>query len=358
MNKLFVFQKDTDKEYLAELAEGFKRCEATSSMIDFKDLSVDYLTSSASEVVISNGLPKEWYFVLKGLNVVTITLDQIEKYVSLSDIVIDCKSQDDNRYFTGTEYSICKNGDLEFEEITNLIMKFEWDSKFWGFPVAYLSSRYLTDNIVHRIDKVIKRDNIRLVEYQCNCHDNRSVKAAEENGFHFTDIRVSFEKDLKAKHECKMPAGITFARAKENDIKTLRDISSYLYKDSRYFFDENFDREKANEFYKEWVEKAVLSKFDDECCCLYDNNIAFGFCTIKYHVSGTANIGLFGMAKKYQGRGLSILLLNMVFDRLIDKGIKKLFVVTQGRNYAAQRLYQKAGFITKSTELWYHKWLY
>jgi hypothetical protein len=33
-------------------------------------------------------------------------------------------------------------------------------------------------------------------------------------------------------------------------------------------------------------------------------------------------------------------------------------VITQGRNYAAQRLYQRAGFVTRKTELWYHKWFH
>ena len=37
--------------------------------------------------------------------------------------------------------------------------------------------------------------------------------------------------------------------------------------------------------------------------------------------------------------------------------IKKLYVVTQGRNIRAQRLYQKNGFIIKSSEIWYHKWV-
>tara|TARA_Y100000031_G_C7967214_1_gene268715 strand:- start:160 stop:300 length:141 start_codon:yes stop_codon:yes gene_type:complete len=46
-----------------------------------------------------------------------------------------------------------------------------------------------------------------------------------------------------------------------------------------------------------------------------------------------------------------------MFDELIDKKCSKVFVVTQGRNYAAQRLYLNVGFLTKETELWYHKWI-
>ena len=114
MNKLFVFQENADGDYLAELEEGFERCKNSSSRIDLKELSADHLTKNAFEVVISNGLPKEWYFVLKGLNIVTITLDNIVEYFSLSDVVIDYKNRYDNRYFTGDEYSICRNKNLEF----------------------------------------------------------------------------------------------------------------------------------------------------------------------------------------------------------------------------------------------------
>lgn len=358
MNKVFVFQKNVNTEYLAELEEGFKRCKSDFVRIDLEDLSTEFLTKNTCGVVISTGLPDECYFLLKKLNIVTITFDQIEKYISLSDIVIDFKSRDDDRHFTGEEYSLCKNKDFQFENIAELIIKLEWDSNFWGFPVAYLSSRYLTESVVNRIKRVVKRDNIRLVEYPCNCHDSRSVKIAEKNGFHFTDIRMTFEKKLENKNERTTDQSIIFGKAKKEDIEILKQISSNLYKDSRYFFDENFDRKKVNEFYMGWVEKAVLGQFDDECWCFYDKGIPLGFCTIKYHIENLASIGLFGMAKNYQGRGLASLLLNMVFNYLVDSGRKKLLVVTQGRNYAAQRLYQKSGFVTKSTELWYHKWIY
>jgi RimJ/RimL family protein N-acetyltransferase len=39
-----------------------------------------------------------------------------------------------------------------------------------------------------------------------------------------------------------------------------------------------------------------------------------------------------------------------------DQGMDSMEVVTQGRNVAAQRLYQKCGFATKEVQLWYHHW--
>ena len=53
---------------------------------------------------------------------------------------------------------------------------------------------------------------------------------------------------------------------------------------------------------------------------------------------------------------MNIIIKNL-FYHLYLKKIKKLYVVTQGRNIRAQRLYQKNGFIIKSSGIWYHKWL-
>jgi hypothetical protein len=35
---------------------------------------------------------------------------------------------------------------------------------------------------------------------------------------------------------------------------------------------------------------------------------------------------------------------------------KRAVVITQGRNVRAQRLYQRSGFVTASSQLWYHRW--
>lgn len=358
MNKLFVFQKGKNPDYEPELLSAFNKCDRKNEKINLGGIKVDDLDKKSVGVVVSSGLPKEWYFILKGLNIVSITFGGIDKYLNLSDIVIDYKSLNNNRYFTGPNYSIRNNPEIDFEEISDLITKLDWDSRFWGFSVGYLSSKHLTENIIYRIEEVIKKNKFRLVEYLCNCHDSRSVKTAEKYGFHFTDIRLSFEKALNTEEDILLPDKVVFAKAKAKDILRLKEISEGLYRDSRYFFDDNFDRSKVREFYQCWIERAVLGKFDDACYCLYEKGLPLGFCSVKYNfVSKTANIGLFGVSSKYQGRGLGKLLLYTLFDKLKDEGINKVFVVTQGRNYAAQRLYQSAGFRTQATELWYHKWL-
>lgn len=355
MKKLFVFQ-DNHNAYRNELGCAYEKVLRNKMQTDFSSLSVDYLINNEIEVLVANGLSKEWYFTLRGLNIVTITLDNLEKYHPYSDIVIDCLSNDDKRYFTGSSFSVCQNKNLEIEKIVDLITKLEWDSGFFGFNIAFLSCMHLTETIMRRIEGFTRRENIRLVEYLCNCHDRTSVRVAEKSGFNFADIRLTYKKCLKEKENICLD-GLAFKKATEKDIPRLRILNKDIYKDSRYFFDGNFAIEKVNEFYPGWVEKSVRGQYDDQCCCLYDKNTPVAFCTIKFGRENSSNIGLLGVDPEYQGKGLGKKILYSVFNFLIDSNFQRVFVVTQGRNYGAQILYQSTGFRTESTQLWYHKWI-
>lgn len=357
MNKLFLYPS-SENRYAPELECAFARHGPSPVLrrLAVEDLSVNYLIENDIQVVISNGLPKEWFYICRGLSIVTIVIDDISEYHDLADIVIDHLSGDTNKYFTGEAFSLVGNGAFDIAEITDLVSLLEWDTRFFGFPVAFLSCRYLSPSIVAQTDRFIRDHSIRLVEYLCNCHDDRSVKLAEQVDFHFTDIRLTFDIRLEAKQQ-SVPSAYSFGAATHDHVGHLKQMTQSMYKDSRYFYDGHFEVGKLNLFYANWIEKAVHGTFDDECVCLFDGGMPVGFCTIKYSGQGSASIGLFGMDARFTGKGLAKVLLLNTFNRLIDKKVRYVTVVTQGRNYAAQRLYQSVGFRTQSTQLWYHKWI-
>ena len=69
------------------------------------------------------------------------------------DIGIDFKSKK-NSIFSGQEYLIPKNlqSSFDFNALFNIVSYLKWDTNFWGFPVATISSRKLTTNILHRVN--------------------------------------------------------------------------------------------------------------------------------------------------------------------------------------------------------------
>ena len=50
-------------------------------------------------------------------------------------------------------------------------------------------------------------------------------------------------------------------------------------------------------------------------------------------------------------------MLDAAMDGLWDRGARAVRVGTQARNLAAQRLYQRRGFLSERVELCYHLWL-
>lgn len=356
MRKLFVFQQD-DSPYALELRAARKRITDKTWETNLTDLSVELLENLDTEVVVSCGLPKAWYYTLKGMNLVSVTLDKVETYFDYADIVIDHLSNDVRREFTGLEYSVIRNRDFDIGAIVNIVQKLSWDSAFFGFNIAFLMCMSLTENICMRIEKFIRRENIRLVEYLCNCHNASTVKTAEKNLYQFKDIRLTFHKYLTKKNGEVLPDGFSYRQANEGDVEALRGISDSLYKDSRYWFDGGFEQAKIIDFYGDWVAKSVRGLFDHECWAIFSEYRPVAFCTIRYNKEKTASIGLFGLASNYQGRGLGKQLLSHVFNTLLSRGVEEVSVVTQGRNYAAQNLYQSMNFRTKRTQLWYHKWI-
>lgn len=357
MNKLFIIQKDAIPVYKQEL-EDISNLIKDAKRINIENLTVERLIRV--DVVISNLLPLQWRIILNGLKIVSITVDDINKSDETSDIVIDYLFENKRKLFCGKKFkaSTSNNFDVQFKEIFNLISLLTWDTKFWGYNVAYLSSRHLSHSILYRINNFIKNGQIRLVEYLCDCHDKRSVSIAEKNGFQFKDIRLTYEKKLSNQQKNSNSDNIKFSLATEEHLPSLRKLSKDIYKDSRYYFDGNFERKKAIEFYLLWTEKAVKGEYDDECFIIEMAEEIVGFCTVKYQNAELAQIGLVGISGNHIGKGLGIKLLSYFFNEMFNKGIKFISVVTQGRNYAAQRLYQKAGFVSYTTELWYHKWNY
>jgi dTDP-4-amino-4,6-dideoxy-D-galactose acyltransferase len=356
LKKLFVFP-EADNLYLDELSCAREQLGSEIFSIPAQDLTIAFLEETDIAVLISTGLSKQWYYTLKGMGIVTITFGERNSYYGMSDIVIDCKHNNPKRYFVNPENSVCNNRDFNFDYIVSLISKLEWDSTFFGYNVALISCMHLTENIYKYIEKFIQDENIRLVEYLCNCHDATSVQVAENKGFRFTDIRLTFSRVLVGDEAAELPENIRFEKADENAVPALRQIAKGLYADSRYCFDNNFDLIKIDEFYQGWVEKGVLGQYDDEAWCLFENHEPFAFCTLRFRKENTASIGLVGIKENYCGRGFGRKLLLNVFDHLYRRDVQSVIVVTQGRNYAAQNLYQSVGFRTKITQLWYHKWI-
>jgi len=178
---------------------------------------------------------------------------------------------------------------------------------------------------------------------------------AEEAGFHFADIRVTLERQLgEAPHPADtLPNSIRPSRP--DDVPALRAIARVSHRDSRFYYDKHFSRERCEALYETWIEKSVNGYAEVVLVAELQDKPA-GYISCHLSSSGAAQIGLFAVEQTAQGHGLGKQLVFEALRWFTQHGASYVTVVTQGRNSRAQRLYQKCGFVTRLVELWYHYW--
>jgi GNAT superfamily N-acetyltransferase len=86
------------------------------------------------------------------------------------------------------------------------------------------------------------------------------------------------------------------------------------------------------------------------------DGVPVGYISCHLNESRACRIGLVGVSAQARGQDVGKTLVFSALDWFLTQGAQEVLVVTQGRNYAAQRLYQCCGFLTQTVQLWYHKW--
>lgn len=139
------------------------------------------------------------------------------------------------------------------------------------------------------------------------------------------------------------------------DLAALRAIARVSHRESRFYHDGTFPAARCDLLYETWIEKSCSGYADAVLVTELDER-PVGYVTCHRRAAGVGQIGLFAVAPDSQGKGLGGALLAHALGWFAGHGLGEATVVTQGRNAAAQRLYQRCGFLTKAVELWYHQW--
>ncbi len=241
---------------------------------------------------------------------------------------------------------------------SKIVELLEWDTDFFGFPVAQILQNRLDEKSVDELYAFCQENKIRLLQFKCDAHHRPSVLLAEENNFHFADVRMTYRQHLgmDSTNKKALPESLSLRVGCEADIPDLHDIIHDLYTHSRYYFDTNFPRDRIQIFYKNWIEKAIFGQFDDMVWVLCADNVPVGFCSAKFSEGQQVALGLVGVAPSASGKGMGTFLMQEILFTLYERNISHVSVVTQGRNYIAQRLYQRNNFLIEKIEIYYHRW--
>jgi dTDP-4-amino-4,6-dideoxygalactose transaminase len=131
-----------------------------------------------------------------------------------------------------------------------------------------------------------------------------------------------------------------------DDVPFLQTIAQDIYRDTRFYYDDHFPKDRCRLLYETWITRSCEGYADIVLVAELERMPA-GYVTCHLErETFSGSIGLVGASQWAQGRGVGRTLVRDAVDWFATQRIQKVTVVTQGRNYAAQRLYQRCGILS------------
>ncbi len=231
--------------------------------------------------------------------------------------------------------------------------RLEWDSAFFGVPIARIRARRLTEALAERIDAWAAAQRIRCLYFLADVDDMPTVRIAEQHDYRLVNVQVTLEVSpnelIRAVPEAQMP---DLRIAVPEDIPALRAIARGSFRGTRFYNDPEFCDARCEELYATWIERSVQGWAD----CVYVVGPAgapYGFVTC--HRDG--RMGLLGVRADKRGCGYGLALCQAGIDWLVSRRPDSIRLITQGANVQMQRILQRLGASVTGTALWYHRWL-
>lgn len=238
---------------------------------------------------------------------------------------------------------------------TELWQIHEWETAFFGISTARITVSCINTEDLDSVLAECQASGVRVVHYLADADDDDSILAAERAGFHLVDVRMTLEWNASLEPVVAQ-TDLSLRDYRVGDLSRLEEIARTIYRQTRYYYDRNYPRERCNELYAVWIAKSCQGDADRVIVAEQDK-IIVGFITCHLSLDKSeGTIGLVGVSAEARGLGVGRAIVSEAQRWFATVGVRRVRVVTQIRNIAALALYQRCGFVVNNVGFWYHKW--
>ena len=230
----------------------------------------------------------------------------------------------------------------------------DFDSEFFGLRIGRMSHDSPGSEEFQSALSWCRDRGVHCLYFLCSSTALESALAAARAGFELIDLRVTlFAKLEKAPPPAASEAPTRLARPE--DLLVLREIAGTQVRETRFWTDQRFPRNRAAELYRLWIEKDFLHP-DGFVLVTEASGQITGFASGMLLGGGRAKLSLIAVRSHARKQGLGRTLVGGVMRRALEMEATFIETVTQGRRAGAVRLYESQGFRTESIEIWFHRW--
>lgn len=245
------------------------------------------------------------------------------------------------------------------QPIESVVEFLPWDSQFFQFKVARVIMARLTSDLCEEVLSWCQANSIRCLYYEADLSDFESLRTAAGAYFIPVDVRTVLDFHFattpseRESFDLSME-GWTVRPAHLSELPSVKEIARQIGEVSRFHLDPHFRPGASGEMYALWVQKVHADSSGVVLAAVRGEQVA-GFIACDKQ-GDLGKIELVGVHSDLQGCGIGNALVRASLGWFYDQKCSRAEVVTQGRNIAALRMYQKAGFRTAAATLLYHRW--
>ncbi|MEY2806835.1 MAG: hypothetical protein RIR65_1252 [Planctomycetota bacterium] len=233
----------------------------------------------------------------------------------------------------------------------------EWDCAFFGARIASLPLEARSASELAAALEWCGREKVQCLYALSDERDEEKRAWLAARGARLVDERTTLAAKL-APGAARAAVGAT-RPVREDDIPALEAIAAEAHRDSRFWNDPRFARERCAALYSTWIAGESRGRAAAVFVVEHEGRPA-GYISCRErgeHVGRHGDIGLVAVAAPARGRGLGGLLVDAALDWAAARGMARMEVVTQGRNSGALALYASRGFQPFLRQRWQHLWL-
>jgi dTDP-4-amino-4,6-dideoxy-D-galactose acyltransferase len=233
----------------------------------------------------------------------------------------------------------------------------DWDSGFLGYKVATIDKECITLIDFNKVYNELQIQDVKLLYWPADIDCLYQGDICAENKGVLVDIKTTYELSINSpssNQSMQLSDIEMYGNKVAND--ELLSIAVQCGEYSRFKIDPKITFNKFADLYRTWMIKSVQGIMSDDVIIVKGGDTIKGVITV-YLEDNVGNIGLVGVDENYRGQGIGGKLIKAALSYFNKKGCGLVNVVTQGKNEAACRLYEKFGFVVKNKVNFYHFWL-
>lgn len=233
------------------------------------------------------------------------------------------------------------------------IVKMEWDSEFFSYPVGRALLKEFKAEDFQELKSVLNKNNYTLIyTYPL---DEISKNTLIDLYKKPVDTKTTFEK-LK-NNFAEYGENQNIASYREPDqYEKMKELAFISGEFSRYKTDKNFGGNEFERLYTKWLDNSISKIIADDILVYTDNKEIKGMVTYKIK-DDELTIGLIAVDVGTQGKGIGKSLMKAVENRAIENNVNKILVSTQEENISATSFYGSCGYTIKEKKEIFHIWL-